>query len=101
LRTYRISQDADLPSKISISNSDHPVYTLVDVQTPDRLGLLYGLLRAFGEAGVNIALSRVTTEMDVAIDSFYVSNKDNTKLSDSGIRRLQRLLQKACSKPSD
>jgi len=101
LRTYRISQDADLPTKISISNSDHPVYTLVDVQSFDRLGLLYRLLRAFGEAGVNIALSRVTTEMDVAIDSFYVSNKDGTKLSDSGIRRLQRLLQRACSRTSE
>jgi [protein-PII] uridylyltransferase len=100
LRTYRISQDADLPTKISISNSSHPSYTLVDVQTPDRLGLLYDLLRAFGEAGVNIELSRITTEMDVALDSFYVTWKDGQMLTDpAAIRRLQRLLQRACSRP--
>jgi len=96
LRSYRISQDADLPTKIVVENTAHPNYTLVDIQTPDRLGLLYDLLRAFGEAGVSIELSRITTEMDVAIDSFYVTGRDGGKITDAAsIKRLQRLLQRA------
>jgi len=96
LRTYRISQEADLPTKIAVDNESHPNYTLVDIQTPDRLGLLYDLLRAFGEASVNIELSRITTEMDIAIDSFYITGKDGKKTTDAvAIKRLQRLLQRA------
>jgi [protein-PII] uridylyltransferase len=96
LRSYRMSQDAELPTKITIENTLHPTFTVIDIVTPDRLGLLYDLLRAFGEAGVNIELSRITTEMEVAMDSFYVTGKDGKKLTDeSSIKRLQRLLQRA------
>jgi [protein-PII] uridylyltransferase len=100
LRTYRISQEADLPTKIVVNNTSHPMFTLVDVQTPDRLGLLYDLLRAFGEAGSNIELSRITTEMDVALDSFYVTDTEGRKLADGpATARVQRHLQRACSRP--
>lgn len=96
MRAYRISQDADLPSKIVLDNRSHPHYTLVDIETSDRLGLLYDLLRAFGEAGVNIALSRITTEMEVAMDTFYINTKDGEQVTeDSAIKRIQRLLQRA------
>ena len=96
LRSYRLSQEADLPTKITIENSLHPTFTVVDIVTPDRLGLLYDLLRAFGEAGVNIELSRITTEMEVAMDSFYITGKEGKKVTDeAAIKRLQRLLQQA------
>jgi len=99
LRTYRLSQDFDLPTRITIENSSHPIYTLLDIQTPDRLGLLYDLLRAMGSAGLIIELSRITTEMDVAMDSFYIHSRDGQKISDpTAIKRLQRLLQRAAVK---
>lgn len=96
MRTYRLSQEADLPTRIVFENSSHPNYTLVDIQTADRLGLLYDLMRAFGEAGVNIELSRITTEMEVAMDSFYITGKDGLKITDpNAIKRIQRQLQRA------
>lgn len=99
LRTYRLSQEFDLPTRITVENSSHPIYTLIDIQTPDRLGLLYDLLRAMGEANLTIELSRITTEMDVAMDSFYVTGKDGRKVTDPAvIKRLQRLLHRAAVK---
>ncbi|MFA7344479.1 MAG: [protein-PII] uridylyltransferase [Terrimicrobiaceae bacterium] len=99
LRSYKLSQDFDLPTRITIENSSHPIYTLLDIQTPDRLGLLYDLLRAMGSAGLIIELSRITTEMDVAMDSFYIHSKDGQKISDpAAIKRLHRLLQRAAVK---
>lgn len=96
MRSYRISQEAELPTKIVVDNHSHPSYTLVDIQTPDRLGLLYNLLRAFSEANVSIELSRITTEMDVAMDSFYLTSREGRKIVDAPtIKRLQRLLQRA------
>jgi [protein-PII] uridylyltransferase len=95
LRTYRISQEAEIPTKIVVDNTSHPSFTLIDIQTPDRLGLLYDLLRALGSADINIELSRITTEMDVAMDTFYVTDSHGKITDESTIRRIQRLLQRA------
>lgn len=93
---FRLAQELDFPTRIIIDNDAHPTYTLVDVQTPDRLGLLYNLLQAFGRAGVQIALSRIATEKGAAIDSFYVTDMEGRKLKDaSAIARLQNTLQAA------
>jgi len=99
LRSYRISQEFELPTRIHMDNSSHPICTLLDIRTPDRLGLLYDLLRAMGTAGVIIELSRITTEMDVAMDSFYIHSKDGQKITDpAAMKRLQRLLHRAAVK---
>ena len=99
LLTYRLSQEFDLPTRINIDNESHPVYTLIDIQTPDRLGLLYDLLRAMAENGVSIEISRITTEMDVAMDSFYVYGPDGRKIdAPAAVKKLQRVLQKAAVK---
>src|SRR5204863_6841320 len=33
----------DFPTRVTVENKAHPTYTLVQIQTPDRLGLLYEL----------------------------------------------------------
>jgi [protein-PII] uridylyltransferase len=102
LPSYRLSQEFDLPTRITIDNESHPVYTLIDIQTPDRLGLLYDLLRAMSESDVRIEISRITTEMDVAMDSFYVYGVDGEKItSGPAIKQLQKVLQTASVKPPE
>jgi len=100
-RGFQLSQELDFPTRIVIDNDAHPVYTLVDIQTPDRLGLLYKLLNAFADVGVQIALSRISTEKGAAIDAFYVTDGDGKKLrSATTISRLQKALQCASQAPS-
>jgi [protein-PII] uridylyltransferase len=95
-RDFHLAQELDFPTRIVIDNDAHPIYTLIDIQTPDRLGLLYSLLKAFGTAGVQIALSRIATEKGAAIDSFYVTDHEGRKLKDAAvIGRLQHALQEA------
>jgi len=99
MKIYRLSQEAELPTRIAIENEAHPIYSIIEIQTPDRLGLLYDLLRAFSQADVHIELSRITTEMDVAMDSFYVTTAGGRKITDkAAIARLQKLLLKASSR---
>jgi [protein-PII] uridylyltransferase len=88
---YHLSAEIDFPTRITVDNDAHPTYTLVDVVTPDRLGLLYNLLRAFGDLHIQIALSRITTEKGAAIDSFYVTEMDGRKVK--GADRLVMLQQ--------
>jgi [protein-PII] uridylyltransferase len=86
----------DFPTRITIENKTHPAYTLIQIQTPDRLGLLYELVSAFGEEHVSIALSRISTEKGAAIDTFYVADRATRgKITDSSriaalLERLQR-----------
>jgi [protein-PII] uridylyltransferase len=95
-RGFHLSQELDFPTRISIDNDAHPVYTLVDLQAPDRLGLLFLLLRALGRAGAQIALSRIATESGAAIDSFYITDSEGRKFKDpSAMARLQDALREA------
>lgn len=95
-RGFQLSQELDFPTRIVIDNDAHPIYTLVDIQTPDRLGLLYKLLRAFAETGVQIALSRISTEKGAAIDAFYVTDPEGRKVRTAAVlSRLQKALQVA------
>lgn len=97
-RSLQVSQGLDFPTRISIDNEAHPTYTIVDVQTPDRLGLLYDLLRALAGAGAQIALSRIATEKGAAIDTFYVTDMEGKKMKgSSSVARLQAALRKAAT----
>jgi len=88
----------DFPTKLVVSNQIHPNYTVIDLQTADRLGLLYDVLFRLSRAGTNIALSRVATEKGAAFDSFYVTDPDGRKITDEKVlRTLQRSLLAAAT----
>jgi [protein-PII] uridylyltransferase len=88
-------QELDFPTQIITDNKTHPNYTLIQIQTPDRLGLLYDVLSVFGHEGVSIALSRISTEKGAATDTFYVADQTTRgKITDTArIAGLQRKLQ--------
>ena len=100
--TSRLVQELDFPTRIGIDNDAHPVYTLVDIQTPDRLGLLYNILKGLASAGVNIVISKISTEKGAAIDSFYVTDFKGNKISDQkAIIRIQKALQNTVASASE
>ena len=92
-------QELDFPTRTVITNEATNLYTLVEVQTPDRLGLLYDLLRALGKLKVNVVLSRIATEKGGAIDSFYVTNEEGERISDAAtMEKIQTAVQLAAVK---
>ena len=94
---YRMSQEADLPTRITIDNRSHPAFTIVDLETPDRMGLLYDLFAVLDRQELNLELARITTEKEVAMDTFYLSRAENSaKISgEREVQALQRALQEA------
>jgi [protein-PII] uridylyltransferase len=88
----------ELPTKLVVSNEIHSGYTVIDLQTADRLGLLYDLLICLSRAKVNIASSRIATEKGAAFDSFYVTDLEGRKITDEGmLRHLQMSLLAAAT----
>jgi [protein-PII] uridylyltransferase len=60
---------------VSIDNDISERLTVIDVQAPDRIGVLYAITRSLSEQNVAIHLSKVATEAGRVVDIFYVSDR--------------------------
>jgi [protein-PII] uridylyltransferase len=69
---------------IEVNNRISDMYTVIDVTTHDRLGLLYLITMTLFELGINIHLAKVSTEATRAIDVFYVTDLLGEKIVDEG-----------------
>ena len=89
--------ELDFPTRIIIENKSHPTSTLIQVETPDRLGLLYDLVACLGQNNIYIALARISTDKGAAIDTFYVTDASTRgKVTDAKrIAQLQQELRQA------
>ncbi len=89
--------EIDFPTRVSIENKSHPTSTLIQVETPDRLGLLYDLVASMGRENVDLTLARISTEKGAAVDTFYVADATtHGKITDAKrIALLQRGLHDA------
>jgi [protein-PII] uridylyltransferase len=63
-----------LETRIDFDNEASEARTLIEVETEDRLGLLYTISQTFAELSLDIGAARIVTERGAAIDSFYVSD---------------------------
>ena len=73
----------EFPTRIALDNETHPAYTLIEIQAPDRLGLLYDILTCLDRESVSIALSRINTQDGAAIDTLYVVDRStDAKITD-------------------
>jgi UTP:GlnB (protein PII) uridylyltransferase len=73
-RGSKSAPEIEFPTRIIIENKSHPTSTLIQVETPDRLGLLYDLVACLGRNNVYIALARINTDKGAAVDTFYVTD---------------------------
>jgi [protein-PII] uridylyltransferase len=72
---------------IELDNETSPVFSIIEIFTQDRLGLLYDISMVMYEKGVNIVSARIHTESGLAQDIFYVQ-ANNGKIADSMIQEL-------------
>jgi [protein-PII] uridylyltransferase len=70
----------DFPTRITFDQRSSSEYTLLDIQTPDRPGLLYHLAHALMLSKVDIAYARITTEKGAALDTFYITDQEGNKV---------------------
>ena len=94
---HYLTPGIDFPTRIALDNKTHPTYTLIEIQAPDRLGLLYDILTCLDQEDVSIALSRINTQDGAAIDTLYVVDRStHAKIAQSHrITAIQEHLQYA------
>jgi [protein-PII] uridylyltransferase len=63
--------------------------TILEVTTPDRLGLVYQIADALSAVNLDIAFAKVATEKHLALDIFYVTDAAGAKLADAALPALE------------
>jgi [protein-PII] uridylyltransferase len=96
-QSHRVTTGIEFPTRIAIDNKTHPVYALIEIQAPDRIGLLYDVLTCLDRENLLVPLSRINTQAGAAIDTLYVVDRSTrAKITDSHrIRTIQQRLQNA------
>src|SRR6266496_3144858 len=96
-QSRRLAPGIEFPTRITIDNKTHPSYTLIEIQAPDRIGLLYDVLSCLDRENILIPLSRINTQSGAAIDTLYVvDGSAHAKITDSNrIRTIQQHLKSA------
>ncbi|WP_417271421.1 [protein-PII] uridylyltransferase [Celeribacter sp.] len=85
-----------VPTSISFDNDGSEIFTIIEVDTRDRAGLLYDLTRALADNHISIATAQIATYGEQVVDSFYVKDMFGMKLhSESKQASLERKLRDA------
>ncbi len=77
------------PTRVVFDNSVSSRYTVVDIFTYDRIGLLYDITRTLAAMGLDIALSKISTKADQVADVFYLTDPGQGKITVPG--RLEKI----------
>lgn len=75
----------DFPTRLTIDNESLKDYTLIEIETPDRLALLHDIVHNLTAEGAQIMFARIETEKGAAIDTFYLVGPDGGKITDEGL----------------
>ncbi len=64
----------NVPTHITFDNEGSEIYTIIEVDTRDRPGLLYDLARTFAANNVYVANAVIATYGEQVVDTFYVKD---------------------------
>jgi [protein-PII] uridylyltransferase len=96
----RTAAGAEGSVKITLDNQLSDDYTVLEVKCPDRLGLLYLVTKTLAAHGLDIATARIATEIDQAVDTFYVHDGQGRKVEDpDALGRVREALEQALVQP--
>jgi [protein-PII] uridylyltransferase len=90
-----------VPTRISFDNTGSDIYTIIEVETRDRTGLLYDLARTLTNNNISIASAIIATYGKQAVDVFYVKDLFGLKLHAEGKRKTLEARLKAVIAPAD
>ncbi len=79
--TYQAYLGERMPTEIHFDNEASENRTVVEIETEDRLGLLYVISQSFTELAIDIESARILTERGAAIDAFYVRERTGGKIT--------------------
>jgi [protein-PII] uridylyltransferase len=81
------------PSRVEFDNEVSENYTVIDIYTHDKVGLLYRITSTLTALGLYIGVSRISTKVDQVADVFYVRDIFGHKiLTEEKLEEIRRRL---------
>jgi [protein-PII] uridylyltransferase len=71
------------PDEVVVDNYSSDQYTIIEVYTTDRPGLLYAITRAMLDLQLKVYLAKISTRIDQVADIFYVLTREGERVEDS------------------
>ncbi len=91
-----------VPTSITFDNVGSDIYTIIEVDTRDRPGLLYDLARTLAASNVYIASAVIATYGEQAVDTFYVKDMFGLKFhSEAKQKWLEKKLRGAIERGAE
>ncbi len=85
-----------VPTRIVFDNESSELYTVIEVDTRDRVGLLYDLTRALASCNVSIFSAIIATYGEQAVDVFYIKDLFGLKVrGDSKKKIIEKRVREA------
>ncbi|MBC6437211.1 MAG: [protein-PII] uridylyltransferase [Rhodobacteraceae bacterium] len=92
----------NVPTNITFDNEGSDIYTIIEVDTRDRPGLLYDLTKTLATSNVYIASAMIATYGAQVVDTFYVKDMFGLKLHTKSRRdSLERKLRDAIARVAE
>jgi [protein-PII] uridylyltransferase len=81
------------PDRVEFDTDISREYTVIDIFTYDRVGLLYRITRTLADLGLYIYVAKISTKVDQVADTFYVKDIFGQKVSAADkLEEIQRQL---------
>ena len=81
---------------VQIDNDASDDFTIVEVYTEDRIGVLFAITYGLHQMGVSIHTAKISTNVDQVADVFYVTDEHGRKIEDAG--RLEEIRRSLCQR---
>jgi [protein-PII] uridylyltransferase len=93
---YQAHAGERIDTRIQLDNESSNTRTIIEVETEDRIGLLYTIAQVFAELQLDIAVAKILTEKGAAVDTFYVTDILGNKIDDAAsLKLIERRLKES------
>jgi [protein-PII] uridylyltransferase len=93
---YQAYTGERIATQIRLDNDASDTRTLIEIETEDRIGLLYTIAQNLTELALDIAAAKICTERGAALDNFYVRELTGGKVIEPERHRaIERRLRQA------
>ena len=81
---------------IQIDNEASDDFTIVEVFTEDRIGVLFTITHGLHLLGLSIHVAKISTNVDQVADVFYVTDRSGAKVTDrAGVEEIRQSLYRS------
>ncbi|MEG3640207.1 [protein-PII] uridylyltransferase [Magnetococcus sp. PR-3] len=84
----------EVPTSVSWDHHASEIYTIMEITTRNRFGLLHAVTRTLAEEGAQINTCKIATYGEKAIDVFYLKDLFGLRLNHNRCQRIEKALHK-------